>query len=81
MAPLKDMVGSPKCALNAQNLTFVKLHFTVFIADRQEKQKKDKKKQLTKQHKNQPSPNSLFYMNDWAMVSLWILLEKSQFGT
>lgn len=44
MAPLKDMVGSPKCVLNAQNLTFVKLHFIVFIADRQEKQKKKTRK-------------------------------------
>lgn len=35
-APLKDMVGSPEGALNPQNLAFVKLHFTGFIADGQD---------------------------------------------
>lgn len=39
-APIKDMVGSQKHALNPQNLTSVKLHFTVFIADGQEKEKR-----------------------------------------
>lgn len=34
------MVGSQKHALNPQNLTSVKLHFTVFIADGQEKEKR-----------------------------------------
>lgn len=47
MAPLKDTVWSQKRALTPQNLTFVKLHFTGFIANGQEREKKTQEETTT----------------------------------